>query len=95
MDTGKLKQLMRVFVLSQFNYCPLVRMFCDRTFNRKVNRVHERALRIVHKDYKKDFGPPLGPCNSMSIHIRNLQLLMTEIFKAKFDLNPRFMKDIL
>ena len=31
---------------------------------------------------------------SVSIHVRNLQLLMTEIFEAKFDLNPPFTKDI-
>ena len=30
----------------------------------------------------------------MSIHIGNLQLLMTEIFETKFDLNPPFVKDI-
>ena len=30
----------------------------------------------------------------MSIHVRNLQLLMTEIYKTKFGLNPPFMKDI-
>ena len=30
----------------------------------------------------------------MSILVRNLQLLKTEIFKAKFDLSPSFMKDI-
>ena len=33
MDTGKLLQLMRAFVLSQFSYCPLVWMFYDRTLD--------------------------------------------------------------
>ena len=28
------------------------------------------------------------------MHIRNLQLLMIEIFRTKNDLNPAFMKDI-
>ena len=70
-------------------------MFCDRTLNRKVNHVHERALRIVYKDCKNKVGSLLGQSTSMSIHVRNLQLLMKEIFKTKLDLNPPSMKDIL
>ena len=70
-------------------------MFCDRILNRKVTHAHEKALRIVYKDCKNDFVSLLRQSNLISIHVRNLQLLMTEIFKAKFDLNPLFMKDIL
>ena len=94
MGTEKLQQLMRAFVLSHFSNCPLVWMFCDRTLNQRINHVHERALRIAQKDYKHDFGFLLEQTNSVPIHIRNLQLLMTEIFKTKFDLNPTFMKEI-
>ena len=36
----------------------------------------------------------LEQTNSVPIHVRNLQLLMTEIYKTKFDLNPPFMKEI-
>ena len=85
---------MRAFVVSHFSNCPLVWMFCDRTLNQRINHVHERALRIAQKDYKHDFGFLLEQTNSVPIHIRNLQLLMTEIFKTKFDLNPTFMKEI-
>ena len=94
MDTEKLQQLMRAFILSHFSYCPLVWMFCDRTINQRINHIHERALRIAQKDYEHDFGFLLEQTNSVPIHIRNLQLLMTEIFKTKIYLNPTFMKDI-
>ena len=30
LDTDQLKRIMKAFILSQFNYCPLVWMFCDR-----------------------------------------------------------------
>ena len=33
-------------------------------------------------------------CMYVPIHIRNLQLLMTEIYKTKWELNPSFMKEI-
>ena len=94
LDTEQPKRVMKAFILSQFNYCPLVWMFCDRTLNNKVNRIHERALRLTYKDMRSDFDTMLLRDNAVPIHIRNLQLLMTEIYKTKWELNPSFMKEI-
>ena len=81
MDTEKLQRLMRAFVLSHFSYCPLVWMFYNRALNHGINHIHERALRIAYKDYENDFGFLLEQSKSVPIHVRNLQLLMTEIYK--------------
>ena len=94
MDEKKLMLTMKTFIMSQFNYCPLVWMFYDRTINNKLNRMHERALRIAGKDDKSSFQELLQKTNSVSIHKRNLQLLMVEIYKTKHNLNPSFMKQI-
>ena len=94
MNIVKLQHLMKAFVISHFTYCPIVWMFYDRTMNHRINHVHERALRIAYKDHRNDFGYPLEQSNSVPIHVRNLQLLMTEIFRTKSHLNPPFMKDI-
>ena len=75
------QQLMRAFALSHFSYCPLFWMFYDRTLNHRINHIHERALRIAYKDYGNDFGFLLEQINSVPIHVRNRQLLMTEIYK--------------
>ena len=47
--------LMTAFVESQFSYCPLIWMFCSRKMNRRINHVHERALRLVYDDYVSPF----------------------------------------
>ena len=94
LDTDQLKRIMKTFILSQFNYCPLVWMFCDRTLNNNINRIHERALRIAYKDMTSDYDTMLLRDNAVPIHIRNLQLLMTEVYKTKWELNPSFMKEI-
>ena len=85
---------MRAFVISQFQYCPLVWMFHSRHLNNKINRIHERALRIAYKDYKSSFNTLLEKDNSVSIHAKNLQTLMIEMFKTKVNINPPFMKEI-
>ena len=94
METEKIVLLMKTFIMSQFNYCPLVRMFHDRNLNNKINKMHLRALRIAYRDYESDFETLLKRDNSVTVHQRNLQLLMVEIYKTKENLNPEFMKDI-
>ena len=79
-------------VISQFNYCPLVWMFHSRKLNHRINSITERALRITFQDYKFTFFQLLQKDNSVAIHQRILQVLPTEIFKAKNNLSPETMK---
>ena len=51
MSLEKRRIVMKTFIASQFNYCPLIWMFHSRTINNKINRLHERAIRIVFTDF--------------------------------------------
>ena len=44
MDLAKRKSLMKAFITSQFNYCPLIWMFHGRQLNNRINKIQERAL---------------------------------------------------
>ena len=94
MSQDKLRLLMKAFIESQFSYCPLVWMFCSRTLNNRINRLHERGLRIVYKDHNMSFVELLRQDNSFSIHHRNLQKLATEMYKTYNDISPSLMKSI-
>ena len=94
MDTDKLKLLMRTFIESEFNYCPLVWMFHNRTLNNKINRLHERALRLVYKDETLSFPELLSEDKSFTIHERNLQKLATLMYKVKNNIAPNIVNDI-
>ena len=65
-----------------------------RRLNNKINNLHERALRIVYQDKKSSFETLLKRNKSVSIHIKNLQYLATEIFKVENELCPEVMKEI-
>ena len=84
----KLKLIIKTFIESQFNYCPLVWMFHSRTLNTMINRLHERALRLVYKDDNLTYQQLLENDNSITIHERNLQKLAVEMFKVKNKLSP-------
>ena len=50
---------MKAFIASGFGYCPLIWMFHSRKLNSRVNKLHERALRIVYHDYASSFTDSL------------------------------------
>ena len=85
---------MKTFIESQFSYCSLVWMFLDRTMNSKINRLHERALRIVYNDSISTFEELLSKDKSFTIHQRNIQTLAIEMFKTMRNEGPAFMKEI-
>ena len=83
------------FITSQFSYCLLVWMSHSRNMNNIINKIHEKTLRLVYKDEENlSSDDLLKKDKSVSIHQRNLQILATEIYKAKNDLGPEIMKDI-
>ena len=59
-----------------------------------MNRIKERALRIAYKDYVSTFAQLLEKDSSVSIHIRNLKVLATEIFNARNNLSPPAVQNI-
>ena len=55
MSFDKRRMIIKAFMCSQFNYCPLIWMFHSRIVNNKISRVHARALTIVYYNYKSSF----------------------------------------
>ena len=69
----KLRIILKSFIESQFAYCPLVWMFCSRKLNNRINRIHERALRIIYtEDPSLTFEELLRIDKSFSVNHRNL-----------------------
>ena len=94
MDTKKRRVIMNAFTTSQFSYCPLVWMFHSMILNNRINKIHEKALKLVYKNETFfSFDNLLKRDKSLSIHQKNLQILETEIYKTKNDLGPKIMKD--
>ena len=82
-------------IKSQFSYCPLLWMFCSRQTKNMINKIHERGLRIVLNDHISDFETMLRNINDITIHYRNIQTLMIELFKIKHELAPPIMDSML
>ena len=64
-------------------------MFCSRASNNVINKIHERALRLILNDHISAFDTLLQNNNDICNHHRSIQTLMVEIYKIiKNNLNP-------
>ena len=79
---------------SQFSYCPLVWMCHSRSMNSRINRLHETCLRIIYSDKSSSFEELLQKDESVTIHVKNIQKLATEMFKVFKNLTPPVVADL-
>ena len=55
----KKRILFKTFIMSQFNFCPLIWMWHSRGSNMKINNIHKRALRAFGTDTITNLGPKI------------------------------------
>ena len=85
----KAPKLVQTFILSR-----LIWMFCNRKCSELINRTHKRALRVLLYDFSLTLDELFKKTGQPSIHCRQLQLLLIEVFKSLKKENPRFMWDL-
>ena len=56
--------------------------------NKKINKLHEKALRLAYNYRQLTFEEGLNKDMSVTIPQRNLQVLATELYKIKLRINP-------
>ena len=71
----------------------LLSLFHPRTMNNKINCIHERALRLVYSGHIYSSDELLKKDRSFSIHNRNIQSLVIEIYKFFHGLSRRTIKN--
>ena len=93
MELGKRRMLMNAIFNSQFNYCSVIWMCHSRALNNKINRLHERCLRMIYNDKTSTFKELLEKDHSLSIHYRNIQGLAIEMYKVANEMSPEVMNE--
>ena len=66
-------------------------MCYNRTYKNKINRLHEKCLRLIYNDKRSSFEDLLEIDNSVSIHHKHLKALSTERFKVHTKTFPDIM----
>ena len=69
------------FILSNFNYCPIVWHFCTKRSSAKIEKLQERGLRFVTEDYTSPISTILEQTNSKLLHVSRIQTIAHEAYK--------------
>ena len=83
MTLTRRRVLMKSFIEAQFGYCSQGWTFHGTVLISKINHLHERSLRIVHRDSISSFHELLQKDHSFTIHHRNIRSLAIEKYKTK------------
>ena len=66
----------------------------SRGLNNKINRIHERALRITYNDKSLSYSELLTKDRSVTIHHRNIRALAIEIYKVIQGILPPLLNEV-
>ena len=91
MTKDKLRTTTNAFFSSQLAYCPLIWMFHNQTLNKRIHKLQENALRLVHNNNTSSFYELLQKENFFTIHHRNIQKLALEIYRVGRRIAPKIM----
>ena len=94
LQQNQMKLLFNSFILSTFNYAPIIWMFCNKSCSKKLDSIHKRALRIVYQDFTKSYEELLQISGYKRIHEVHISFLLCEVYKTVNGLNPPFMKSL-
>ena len=87
----KAKILLTSIVMSNISYCPPVWTLCSKAPDKEINRTNKRALMVLYEDYDLSFEQLLEKDTSTTFHQKNLQNLMTEIYKTASQIYPSYI----
>ena len=82
------------FVKSNFDFCPLVWNFCGKVNCGKIEKVQERAFRIIYQDYDATYSDLLQAANAPSLTVRRIRMLLYETFKSVCNVNSECHNDM-
>ena len=83
--------LLASFIFSNFNYCPLVWHFCSVALSQKLERIQERALRLLYNANYSSYNSLLLKTERPAMEVSRLRRLEIEVFKTLKYLNANFM----
>ena len=63
-------------------------MLLSRHSNSKIQHLHERCVRLIYNDKSSCYEEQLEKDKSVSVRHKNLQSIITEIFKIKDNISP-------
>ena len=62
--------------------------------NNKINRLHERCLRIIYNDKRSTFEELLVKDNSVLVHHNTIHAIAIEVYEVVNGMSPEIMNEV-
>ena len=95
LDKDSKLAIYKSFIMSNFNFCPVVWMFTSKSSLNRLEDIQRRALRFVLCDYDSCYENLLTAASVHGIRINLLRCLAIEVFKCVNGLNPDYLNKMI
>ena len=82
------------FINANFNYCPIVWLFCGKINLNKLEKLQERALATVYCDNSLTYEDMLKKSGQLCIRMNLIRLVAIDMFKCMNGLNPLYINEM-
>ena len=84
----------KTVINSNFNYCPIVWHFCGKVNNGKMEKIQERALRIIYRNYDIPYVDLLNVSGTNTMLNKRLRYILLNVFKSLKGMNAKCLNDM-
>ena len=88
------KTLINNHFSSNYNYCPIVWIFCSANSLNKVESFQNRGLHFLYEDYVSSYQELLRKAGKETMKVNRLRSFCIEIYKLINTINPTYMNEI-
>ena len=85
----------RCYLLSNFNYCPIIWHFCNIEQTKLMEKIQERALRFVYGDFISSYEVLLKKGNHQMLYLGRLKNIALEVYKLLNGLSPDYIAEMV
>ena len=89
------KAVYHAFIMSIFNFCPLIWHFCSKSNTEKLEKINYRVLQFVFQDYCSSYEELILKAGTTTLHLSRLRTLAIETFKIAYGLSPTYLKEFV
>ena len=91
LSTDSKLRVYKSFISANFSYCPVVWLFCGKVNSLKLEKLQERALRLVYNDHINSYEDLLGQANLLGLSRYRLRFLAIEMYKCARSENTEYL----
>ncbi len=74
--------IFNAFVVPNFLYCPIVWHMCSKSDTKKVEKVQNRSLYFIYRNFETDYKSQLNLAGHSYLYMDRLTTIVTEVYKA-------------